>query len=175
MAHSIELLLDPDSDHAIRAQWQALAGAGLPSQSHVKSPTNRPHITLLAAQRISAGVDAVLRELGERLPFDAVVGAPLVFGGSRLSLARLIVPSADLLAVHAEVYRMALPYVTGDPYPHCAPGHWTPHATLGRRFTEAEIGAALAAIAPAAGDVAARVTGLRRWDPDLRIDHMLVG
>ncbi len=179
MAHSIELLLDPDSDHAIRAQWQALTEAGLPSQSHVKSPTNRPHITLLAAQRISAGVDGVLRELGERLPFDAVIGAPLVFGGSKLSLARLIVPSADLLAVHAEVYRLALPYVTGDPYPHCAPGHWTPHATLGRRFNTEQIGPALAAVQgaglPNGGDLAARITGMRRWDSDQRVDQILIG
>lgn len=172
MAHSIELLLDPVSDEAVRAEWQALADAGLPSQSRVKSDTNRPHVTLIAAARITPGVDAALRTLTGRLPFDCVVGAPLVFGGPRHTLARLIVPSRDLLALHEDVYRMALPHLEGEPFGHCRPGNWTPHATLGRRFTEAEIGAGLAVVG---GDIAARVVGLRRWDSDERVDHLLVG
>lgn len=36
MAHSIELLLDPDSDAQIRSIWSALAEAGLPSQLRVQ-------------------------------------------------------------------------------------------------------------------------------------------
>ncbi len=175
MAHSIELLLDTGSDAAVRAQWRALADVGLPSQVHVKSATNRPHITLVAAQRISPAVDESIRELAPRLPLDCVIGAPLVFGGPRLTLARLIVPSSALLELHAEVYRRSLPHVTGEPFEHCAPGHWTPHATLGRRFTAEEIGPALAVVDRSGGDLAARVVGLRRWDSDERIDHLLVG
>ena len=175
MAHSIELLLDPGSDAAVRAQWQALADAGLPSQTRVKSASNRPHITLVAAQRISADVDDALRELASLLPLDCVLGAALVFGGPRLSLARLIVPSAALLHLHAEVYRLTLPRITGDPYPHCRPGHWTPHATLGRRYTAEEIGPALAVVNDSGGDLAANGVGLRRWDSDERADHLLVG
>ncbi len=188
MAHSIELLLDPHSDAAIRSQWQALADAGLPSQLRVSSPTNRPHVTLVAAARISPAVDEALRALAGRLAFDCVVGAPLVFGpkprgGGRHTLARLIVPSAELLALHAVVYRLALPHVDGQPYPHCRPGHWTPHVTLARRLTAAEIGPALAVVhegadegaGDGAGDGAARMTKLRRWDGDQRIDHILIG
>ena len=175
MAHSIELLLDADSDAVIRAQWQALADAGLPSQLQVKSDTNRPHITLIVAARIGPGVDEPLRTLAGRLPFDCVVGAPLVFGGRRHSLARLIVPSAELLAVHAEVFRIAAPHLTGEPFGHCRPGHWTPHATLGRRYTEAEIGPALGVVDDGRADIAARIVGLRRWDSDERVDHLLIG
>lgn len=174
-AHSIELLLDPGSDAAIRAQWRALADAGLPSQLRVASPTNRPHVTLLAARRIGAGVDEPLRALAGWLPLGAVVGAPLVFGGPKHSLARLIVPSAELLALHERVYRLALPHVDGDPLPHCRPGHWTPHATLGRRLTEAAIGPALTVLDSQGGDLAAQLVGLRRWDSDQRRDHLLVG
>ena len=36
MAHSIELLLDPDSDAQIRSIWSAPAEAGLPSQLRVQ-------------------------------------------------------------------------------------------------------------------------------------------
>ncbi len=84
MAHSIELLLDPAADAAIRRGWQMLDGAGLPSQVHVTSPTNRPHVTLLAAPRISPGVDDVLRGLAGLFPVGCGVGAvrtPLSVGG----------------------------------------------------------------------------------------------
>ena len=175
MAHSIELLLDTGSDAAVRAQWRALADVGLPSQVHVKSATNRPHITLVAARRIRPDVDESMRALASRLPLDCVIGATLVFGGPRLTLTRLIVPSPALLGLHAEVYRFSLPHVTGEPFAHCAPGHWTPHVTLGRRFTAAEIGPALAVVDRCGGDLAARVVGLRRWDSDERSDHLLVG
>jgi hypothetical protein len=179
MAHSIELLLDSHSDAAIRATWRALADAGLPSQVNVKSSTNRPHITLLAAERISPDVDEVLRGLGPRLPLDCAVGAHVIFGGPRLTLARLIVPSAELLDLHVEVYRLVLPHLTGQPYPHCRPGHWTAHTTLGRRFTAVEVGAALALageMAPglAAPDLMAQAVALRRWDSDARTDHILI-
>lgn len=175
MAHSIELLLDVDSDAAIRAAWQALDDAGLPSQMHVKSPTNRPHVTLIAAQRISPEVDGVLRGLSAWFPVPCVVGAPLVFGGPRHTLARLIVPSAELLELHEEVYRLALPYLTGEPFEHCRPGHWTAHATLGRRLSAEDIGAAMMAINGTGDDLAGQAVALRRWDSDERADHLLVG
>ncbi|MBU3751470.1 MAG: 2'-5' RNA ligase family protein [Mycobacterium sp.] len=179
MAHSIELLLDPAGEAAVRADWQCLADAGLPSQIRVHSPTNRPHITLLAARRIGSGVDEVLRELADRLPLACVVGAPLVFGGPRLTLARSIVPSAGLLALHEVVFRLAVPYAIGEPFAHCRPGGWSPHATLGRRFTAEQIGAAMNVLTEGAGgagtEVAAEVVGLRRWDSDQRVDHLLIG
>lgn len=178
MAHSVEVLLDERSDAVIRAQWQALAEADLPSQIRVKSPTNRPHITLLAAERISPEVDDVLRGLTDRLPFECVVGAPLVFGGHSLTLARLIVPSARLLELHAEVYRLTLPHLTGEPFGHCMPGHWTAHVTLGRRFDAEQIGPALAAVqarGDGTADLGARIVGMRRWDSDQRVDQLLIG
>ena len=174
MAHSIELLLDPDSEVAIRADWRALDDAGLPSQVRVKSPTNRPHVTLLAAERISPEVDDVLRGIADRLPVACVVGAPLVFGGPRHTLARLIVPSADLIALHDEVFRLSVPYLSGEPFPHCRPGHWTAHATLGRRLTAEEVGAAMAVINAIGNDFPGAAVGLRRWDSDERVDHLLV-
>lgn len=175
MAHSIELLLDSDSDAAIRSAWQALDDAGLPSQMRVKSPTNRPHITLIAAQRISSDVDDVLRGLAARFPVPCAVGAALVFGGSRHTLARLIVPSAALLALHEEVYRLSLPYLVGEPFEHCRPGQWTAHATLGRRFSAEDVGAAMAVINGSGNDLTGQAVALRRWDGDERVDHLLVG
>lgn len=175
MTHSVELLLDARTDAVIRSLWQDLDDAGLPSQVRVTSPTNRPHVTLLAAQRIAAEADEALRGLSHRFPLDVVVGTPLVFGGAKLTLARLIVPSAGLLDLHAVIYRLALPHIGAEPFPHCRPGHWTPHVTLGRRFTSEQIGAAMEIVGGSAGDLAATVVGLRRWDGDARVDYPLVG
>jgi hypothetical protein len=176
MADSVELLLDPRTEDIVRSAWQMLDDAGLPSQAHVKSPTNRPHVTVIAAGRISPGVDDVLRPLADRFPVATQVGAPVVFGGSsRHALARLIVPSAGLLDLHAEIYRLCLPYVSGEPFDHCRPGHWTAHVTLGRRFTAQEIGAAMALLNGSGNDLGGAVAGLRRWDSRQRVDHQLVG
>lgn len=174
MAHSIELLLDARSDAAIRRIWQALDDAGLPSQTRVKSATNRPHITLLAAEQISPDVDAALTRLAPRIPLPVLVGAPLVFGGGRLVLARLIVASAELLELHREVYDRCLPHLAGEPYGHTAPGHWTPHVTLGRRLTAEQLGDAFAAVEELSADIAASAVGLRRWDGDARVEQVLI-
>jgi hypothetical protein len=173
MAHSIELLLDQRADDAVRHTWQALADAGLPSQLRVTSETNRPHITLIAAERISPDVDERLAELADRFPLRAVLGAPLVFGVGRMTLARLVVPSAGLLALHEHIYDMCLPWVT-NVFAHSAPGRWTPHVTLGRRFTPAQAGDAFGVVDGITADIRAGIVGLRRWDSDARTDRVLI-
>jgi hypothetical protein len=171
MAHSIELLVDDYSDAAIRTVWHRLDDAGLPSQLRVKSATNRPHITLLAAERIAADVDADLMQLRPRFPLPVVVGAPLVFGGGKLTLARLVVASADLLDLHRDVVELCLPHLPQEPYSHSAPGHWTPHVTLGRRFTPEQVAQALIVIDGLSADIDAQVVGLRRWDGDVKREY----
>jgi hypothetical protein len=175
MAHSVELIFDTAGEAAIQRIWRILAAAGLPSQVRVKSDTNRPHVTLVAARHICADVDAALRALGPVLPLDCVIGAPVVFPGPRQTLTRLIVPSAGLLALHERVFGLCLPHIAGEPFGHCRPGHWTAHATLGRRFTAAQIGAALALDDDGLHtEFPAQLVGLRRWDGDNRVDHLLV-
>ncbi|AQT80369.1 hypothetical protein B1R94_15475 [Mycolicibacterium litorale] len=173
MAHSVELLFDDQGDAAVRRLWQRLADAGLPSQLRVKAATNRPHITLVAAHRITPDVDDLLAELAPRFPLPCTIGAPLVFGGGRLTMARLIVASATLLDLHEEVHRRCLPLVV-EPFAHSAPAHWTPHATLGRRFTPDEVGRALAEVDGIADEISAAVVGLRRWDSDARVERVLL-
>ncbi|KAA0111811.1 2'-5' RNA ligase family protein [Mycolicibacterium sp. P1-5] len=170
MVHSIELLLDDRADAAIRQLWQVLADAGLPSQVRVTSDTNRPHITVIAAERVAPDVDESLAELVDPLPLDIVLGAPVVFGGGRLTLARLAVASGALLALHEQVYNRSEPHVS-NLFAHSKPGQWTPHVTLGRRFTPAQIGQALAAVEGIATDIPASIVGLRRWDGDARTEQ----
>ncbi len=175
MAHSIELLFDDHSDAAIRKIWHRLDDAGLPSQLRVKSATNRPHVTVIAADHISPDVDAELAALRPRFPLPAVVGAPLIFGGGKMTLARLIVASADLLDLHREVYQRYLPFTAQPPFSHCAPGNWTPHATLGRRLSAEQVARALDVLGELSAEISAEVVGLRRWDGDQRIERVLIG
>ena len=173
MAHSIELLLDDRSDTAVRAEWQRLDEAALPSQVRVKSASNRPHITLLAADRIGADVDAELTQLRARFPLPVVLGASLIFGGRTLTLARLVVASADLLDLHRVVVDRSLPHLSQEPFAHSAPGHWTPHVTLGRRFTPEQVGQALAVFDGVSADIDAQVVGLRRWDGEVKREYLI--
>ncbi len=102
MVHSIELLFDPDTEAAIRTIWADLAAADIPS----RVPAGRPHVTLAVAERIAPDVDPLLRPVTRQLPLACTVGAALLFGLTNAVLARLIVPSAELLALHAEVHRL---------------------------------------------------------------------
>ena len=180
MAHSIELLFDDDTDSALRQVWDALTEAGVPSQNRVSSPTNRPHVTVVVGDHLEPAVDAGLRALADQLPLPCLIGAPLVFGAAprsgtaRLTLAHLIVPSDELLAFHRRVYDICVPHLTPRPAPHSEPGSWTAHATLGRRLDTAQLGTAFAAVPGLTGERRASFTGLRRWDGDARVEHVLI-
>ena len=107
MVHSVELVFDPDTEAAVRHIWDGLREAGIPSQA----PASRPHATLTVAERIDPEVDALLASLADRFPLPCRIGAPLFFGRAKAVLARLVVPTAELLDVHAEVHRMCLPHL----------------------------------------------------------------
>ena len=168
MVHSIELLFDRDTEAAIRRIWDDLASADIPSQA----PASRPHVTLAVAERISPDVDALLRPAAQRLPVGCTVGASLLFGRSNAVLARLVVPTAELLALHADVHRICGPYLVPGPMPNSLPGQWTAHVTLARRVGGAQLGRALR-IAARPSDIHSTLAGLRRWDGSKRVDYLI--
>ena len=168
MVHSIELVFDSDTEAAIRRIWDDLAGAGIPSQA----PASRPHVTLAVAETISADVDALLSPVNKRLPLGCTVGAPVLFGRATAIFARLIVPTSELLALHAEVHRRCGPQLLPAPLPNSLPGQWTAHVTLARRVDGAQLGRALR-IAGRPSQIDGRFLGLRRWDGNKRIEHLL--
>jgi 2'-5' RNA ligase len=168
MVHSIELLFDRDTEAAIRRIWDDLASADIPSQA----PASRPHVTLAVAERISPDVDALLRPVAQRLPVGCTVGASLLFGRSNAVLARLIVPTPDLLALHADVHRICGPYLVPGSMPNSLPGQWTAHVTLARRVGGAQLGRALR-IAGRPSELRGSFAGLRRWDGSKRVDHLI--
>ena len=159
MVHSVELVFDPDTEAAIRHIWDGLREAGIPSQA----PASRPHATLTVAERIDPEVDQLLSSLADRFPFSCRIGAPLLFGRSKVVLARLVVPTTALLDVHADVHRLCMPHLQPGPMPNALPGQWTGHVTLARRLVPGQLGRALR-IAGKPQEIAGSVIGLRRWD-----------
>ena len=170
MVHSIELVFDPDTEAAVRRIWADLAGAGIPSQA----PASRPHVTLAVAERIDPEVDELLRPVSKRLPLDAAIGAPVLFGRANVVFARLVVPTSELLALHAEVHRLCHPHLEPGPMSNSVPDHWTAHVTMARRVGGAQLGRALR-IAGRPPQIDGRFAGLRRWDGNKRSEHMIGG
>ncbi|MGO9928380.1 MAG: 2'-5' RNA ligase family protein [Mycobacterium sp.] len=166
MVHSVELVFDPDTEAAIRHIWADLAGAGIPSQA----PASRPHVTLAVAENIDADVDELLSPLSPRLPLRCSVGAPVLFGRANVVFARLVVPTSELLALHAEVHRLSLAHVTPAPMANSLPGQWTAHVTLARRVGGTQLGRALR-IAGRPAQIDGWFAGLRRWDGNKKVEH----
>jgi hypothetical protein len=166
MVHTIELVFDRGTEAAVRRLWDDLAAAGIPSQA----PASRPHVTLLVADQIAADVDALLTPLSQRMPVRCIVGAPVLFGRGSAVLARLVVPTTELLAVHAEVHRQCLPHLVPGPAPNSEPGQWTAHVTLARRIRGAQLGRALRIVSRPT-QIHGSFAGLRRWDGNKRVEH----
>ncbi len=166
MVHSIELVFDPDTEAAVRRIWADLAGAGIPSQA----PASRPHVTLAVAERIAPDVDELLGPVSRRLPLVAAIGAPVLFGRANVVFARLIVPTGELLALHAEVHRLCLAHLVPEAMSNSRPGQWTAHVTLARRVGGGQLGRALR-IAGRPSQIDGRFAGLRRWDGSKRAEY----
>lgn len=103
------------------------------------------------------------------LPIPLVLGSPLVLGaGESRTLARLVVPSPELLALHRRLHDAVGP---GGDAPFSAPARWTPHVTLARRIPLPEVGRAIALLGD---ESAATATGLRHWDGVARVETRVV-
>jgi hypothetical protein len=172
MVHSVELLFDPDTEAAVRRQWDELAEAGVRSQASHTAPSNRPHVTLTVARHMDDAVDAALNPVIDRLPLTCTIGAPMLFGGRVITLVRLLIPSAELLSLHAHVHQVCLPHMPNGPLPHADPGEWTPHVTLARRVAPDRLAAALT-IKSLTCDLRGSAIGLRHWDGDKREEHLI--
>jgi 2'-5' RNA ligase len=175
VVQSVELLLDAGLDAAVRAQWQRLADAGLPSQARHTGVSNRPHVTIAVATAMPPHLDAALADAAAAtLPLPVRLGGLVCFGapGHRRVLARLVVADAALLALHHAVADL-LAECPGRP-DTVFPGRWTPHVTLARGLDDARLGASVGLVGDAA-DSAGAAVGLRRWDGDLRADRLIAG
>ena len=162
--HSVEGLLDADVDAQVRREWRALADAGLPSQAKHQGATNAPHVTLSVAGAVPDFVEARLARALDGMPAVPVrLGSLVVMGSRRYVLARLVVPSAELLGLQATV---AAAMVAAPDVPHqVRPGRWTPHVTIARGLGSRQVGEALAVLGRARA-LDGTIESVRRWDPD---------
>jgi len=163
--HSLELLPDEEGQAVVRRDWQALRDAGLPSQLDHRGPTNAPHVTVLAAPVIDTGAEALAAEvLAPLLPVPVRASGLVLFGGRRLTVARVVDVEESLLAAVVRV-RAAVPDL---------PRHgWLPHVTLARRLERADVQRAVDVLGH--DDVVLTLTCLRHWDPDTRTVTRLAG
>lgn len=160
MVQSVELLLEAGLDGAVRHQWNALSEEGLPSQNRHRGASNRPHVTVAVASSMPVALDngdAVCFD-----PFDIRLGGLVVFGGRTITVARLVVPSTELLDLHARMHEA----VGEHSLDHLDPGRWTPHVTLARRLTPEQAGAAVRLFSGDLDDLVGSAVALRRWDGD---------
>ncbi|PZF27226.1 2'-5' RNA ligase family protein [Curtobacterium sp. MCPF17_051] len=157
---SIELVLGPESDAAVRSAWQALIDADLPSLGRHPSPSNAPHVTLAAGD--SLPVPAGLRT---PVPTSIRLGGLLLFpaGAGRSVLVRAVVVDAALTTFHGEVHAVAPGGVETS-----LPGHWSPHVTLARRLRDEDLPRAVAALRAVPLPEALDVGGVRHWDGETR-------
>lgn len=162
---TVELLLDDATDAAVRGEWQRLADAGLPSQALHTGSTNAPHVTLAVARAIPEPVEGSVAMVADALPLPVELGALVVFGSRRPALARLVIARAPLLGLH-ERTAAAMQDCPGVPQ-YLVPGRWTPHVTLARGLSPAQVATALETLGQV--DVlTGLVTAMRRWDSDQR-------
>jgi 2'-5' RNA ligase len=169
--HSVDALLDRAATAEVRREWDALAAAGLPSQARHRGVTNAPHVTLSVATDIpDFVVDRIAERLGDHLPLPARLGGVVVLGSRRFVVARLVVPDAALLALHASVAEVmdACPDV---PEP-VRVGRWTPHVTLARGLGSRQVGEAMAVLGRTR-PVDGAIETVRRWNPVTRRVHDL--
>jgi 2'-5' RNA ligase len=172
VTQSVELLLDDATDREIRAQWDRLGDAGLPtSRRTAPSPSHAPHVTLWAGDLVDPVDDAALPRLFAGLDLELVIGGVLLFGPRRggYVLVRSVVASAALLGLQQHVTRT----LRTPAYPGFAAGRWSPHVTLARRVGLDQMGPSLAALAGSPPELLVRVRLARRWDSDVRRDWLL--
>lgn len=167
--HSLELLLDPASDAAVRRQWRRLLDADLPSQDRHTGSSNRPHITVALADELGTETTATVRAaVADLLPVPVRLGGLLVFAGRRAVVSRLVVASTALLELQAAVVA-ALGDDAVDPHGQFAAGAWTPHVTLARRLTADQVGPVLQNAGAENDDLVGQVVALRHWDMIARV------
>ncbi len=154
---ALDLSLDPPDEEFIRQVWARLAEVGAGSEAARTASSHSPHLTLAESPSLNdadAGdigddQDALCRLLPRRMP----VGAVVVMGGRRPTVAYLLRPDQDVRRLvqsvrsHADESRL-----------------WLPHVTLARRIPQDLVPAAVV-VAARHRPAALTTASLRLWDP----------
>jgi 2'-5' RNA ligase len=148
MAHAVELFFDDAADGAIRALWQRLDDAGVPSVATRTHQRHRPHVTLAVAGSIPAGARKALRsELSVLSLPDLWLYTLGTFPGEEAALLLSAVVDTEVLAVHSAVHDVLAGKVA-QPSAYYFPGAWIPHCPLAQGITSEELANGFAALCP---------------------------
>ncbi|WP_412540104.1 2'-5' RNA ligase family protein [Longispora sp. K20-0274] len=141
MAAAVELYLDPVAERRIRALWDALEEAGVPTLRDLTHGKHRPHVSLFGADRLDGpAVAAALAGLDAAPPLRVRLDHLGQFVGRVLWLGP--VPTPELIGHHAAVHaRLSAAGIVGND--NYRPGSWVPHCTLSMRAPRAAMPAAL--------------------------------
>ena len=167
MAQSVELIFDPVTENALRVHWDRLADAGLPSYRRSQPDQHhRPHLTLYAADTISAEADEQLPTLFDGLDLPLRIGGLMIFGPrhGQVILVRSVVPSKELLVLQARTAQLCGADAAGQ----FGAGGWTPHVTLARRMGLDQLSVAIDMVGDSAAELPGVVRHCRRWDGQRR-------
>jgi 2'-5' RNA ligase len=148
MAQALELSFDTDADRAVRALWDRLERAGVPSMATRTHRRHRPHVSLAVAGAIPAAAREALRADLGRLSIPRLwlytLGA---FSGTDNVLILSAVVDTELLAVHSAVHDVLAGRVRG-PWAYYLPGSWVPHCGLAQGIEPVQVAAGFAALYP---------------------------
>jgi 2'-5' RNA ligase len=104
-----------------------------------------PHISLFVAEDLP--VSGALAALGRvpKEPLRLLIESAGMFPEGNLFLAAIVTPALqeEQRRVHDLIESMAF-----DPWPHFAPGTWTPHITTARSLTSDQVGPAMSIVLP---------------------------
>ncbi len=141
-------IFDAETEAAMRALWQSIADAGLPS--FMLGLDYPPHMTIFSAESADMpGLRQALAELAATLPplpVSFLSLAHFLDSGSVAYLAPIV--NRPLLDLHAAIWRAADPY-THDRPSYYAPGVWVPHVTLAYNTPPDQVGQVAAVLARA--------------------------
>ncbi len=169
MVQSVELLIEPEGDAAIRVDWERLEALGLRTPARHPVTATRPHITLAVATAIPEAVEESLAGLRPALPLPLALGGLVIFGTRRLILARGVAASGALLDLQHTVAEIMA--AAGAVPGNLQPDRWAPHLTLARDVDPEGLARALTVLRDRA--VVTAAIALRRWDGDRRREWLL--
>lgn len=148
MAHALEMFFDDDADAAIRALWQRLDNAGVPSLAVRSHRRHRPHVSLAVAGAVPVRTRDALRA---ELALLTLPSLWLYSLGTFLTEQNVLflgaVVDAELLAVHSAAHDV-LAGRTSQPWALYLPGAWVPHCTLAQDLTAGQLAAGFTALHP---------------------------
>jgi 2'-5' RNA ligase len=132
MALSVCLLLDDQADRAVRALWQRLERAGVPTlQTHTHGH-HVPHLTFASLRSYDLGdVRAVLASLPVQEPVSLCFDALGMFRRSRCWLG---LAASSELVVRQRTVASTLRTSGAELHRNYEPGSWVPHLTLAPRL-----------------------------------------